>query len=115
MTPGPVRHQTSDHPSPGKQRVCATMKLAITRTAGIAATVVLIAGLSACGRGDDKSSGGGGTAKSAIGIDLPRSDSDFWNSYVKYIEQGVSADKLKTLPTSNSQNDVTKLVANVQV
>jgi simple sugar transport system substrate-binding protein/ribose transport system substrate-binding protein len=90
------------------------MKLAITRTVGIAASVVLIAGLGACGRGDDKNSAGGGSAK-PIGIDLPRSDSDFWNSYAKYIDQGVKTDKLKTLPTSNSQNDITKLVANVQV
>ncbi|MEV7794479.1 sugar ABC transporter substrate-binding protein [Streptomyces sp. NPDC087512] len=50
-----------------------------------------------------------------IGIDLPRADSDFWNSYAQYIKRGADAEGLKTLPISNSQNDVTKLVANVKV
>jgi simple sugar transport system substrate-binding protein/ribose transport system substrate-binding protein len=91
------------------------MKLAITRSAGIAATVILIAGLGACGRGDDKDSAGGGGAKPAIGVDLPRSDSDFWNSYAQYLKKDVHADGINALPMSDSQNDVTHLVANVQV
>lgn len=92
------------------------MKLTSARTAAVAAAVVLVAGLAtACNRGSDPAAGGGASAKPAIGIDLPRSDSDFWNSYAQYIQKGVTADGVNTLPTSNSQNDVTKLVANVQV
>jgi len=88
------------------------------RTAAAAAAVVLVAGLAtACNRGSDTAADGstGGSAKPAIGIDLPRADSDFWNSYAQYIKKDVAADGANVLPTSNSQNDVTKLVANVQV
>ncbi|WP_280693120.1 sugar ABC transporter substrate-binding protein [Kitasatospora sp. GAS204B] len=64
-----------------------------------------------CGRGGGS---GSASAKPAIGIDLPRSDSDFWNSYAQYLKADVSGDGAHTLPISSSQNDVTKLVANVQ-
>lgn len=53
-------------------------------------------------------------AAGKVGIDLPRSDSDFWNSYQSYIEKGVKAGDVKALPLTNSQNDIGKLVANVQ-
>ncbi|MFF3564857.1 sugar ABC transporter substrate-binding protein [Streptomyces sp. NPDC002574] len=93
------------------------MKLARTRsTAAVAAAALAMAALAtACNRGSDSTAGAGGDKKPAIGIDLPRSDSDFWNSYAQYIEQGIKDDGLNALPRSNSQNDVTKLVANVQV
>lgn len=96
------------------------MKPARTRpTAAIAAAVLVMAALAtACNRGSTgTAAGSGGTAggKPAIGVDLPRSDSDFWNSYAQYIEQGIEDEGLNALPRSNSQNDVTKLVANVQV
>ncbi|KOG19770.1 MULTISPECIES: sugar ABC transporter substrate-binding protein [Streptomyces] len=89
------------------------MKPRSVRIAAMAATVVAVAGLgTACNReGADSGSGG----KAAIGIDLPRADSDFWNSYAQYIGSETKALGLDTLPVSNSQNDVTKLVANVQV
>ncbi|MCC3770011.1 sugar ABC transporter substrate-binding protein, partial [Streptomyces sp. UNOC14_S4] len=48
-----------------------------------------------------------------VGVDLPCSDSDFWNSYATYLKEEAKGANL--LPVSNSQNDVTKLVANVQV
>ncbi|MDN3270158.1 sugar ABC transporter substrate-binding protein [Streptomyces sp. MA15] len=48
-----------------------------------------------------------------VGVDYPRSDTDFWNSYIKYTpahakELGLS------LKTTNSQNDVAKLTSNAQ-
>lgn len=96
------------------------MKLTRTRTAvSSAAVVVLVATLATgCNRGSSSTAAAGGSAaaaKPAIGIDLPRADSDFWNSYAQYIKKDVTADGVNALPTSNSQNDITKLVANVQV
>ncbi|MER8099166.1 sugar ABC transporter substrate-binding protein [Kitasatospora sp. NPDC094016] len=90
------------------------MKPRSSRIAATAAAVVVLAGAAtACNRGSTTDSAAGG--KPALGIDLPRADSDFWNSYAQYIKQDASAQGLNTLPVSNSQNDVTKLVANVQV
>src|SRR3954447_20718995 len=51
--------------------------------------------------------------KPVVGVDYPRSDTDFWNSFIKYTPQ--FGDQLGlTLKTTNSQNDVAKLTANVQ-
>ncbi|MEJ3745623.1 sugar ABC transporter substrate-binding protein [Actinomycetes bacterium KLBMP 9797] len=82
----------------------------------IAATAAVLmsaaALLSACG-GDDSASGTGGTKAAVVGVDYPRSDTDFWNSYIKYTPQ--FADELGLdLKTTNSQNDVAKLASNVQ-
>ncbi|GAA2783713.1 sugar ABC transporter substrate-binding protein [Kitasatospora paracochleata] len=91
------------------------MKPRSSRIAAAAATMVVLAGFAtACNRGSDANSAASG-GKPALGIDLPRADSDFWNSYAQYLKQDVSSQGLNTLPVSNSQNDVTKLVANVQV
>ncbi|MFC4498011.1 MULTISPECIES: sugar ABC transporter substrate-binding protein [Streptomyces] len=91
------------------------MKLARIRSTAAAAGAVLtaLALVTACNR-DGNSSGSAGD-KPAIGIDLPRSDSDFWNSYAQYLKKDIKGDGINALPLSNSQNDVTKLVANVQV
>ena len=56
------------------------------------------------------SSGGSG---STVGVDYPRSDTDFWNSYIQYVPQFASSMHLHLL-TTNSQNDISKLAANVQ-
>jgi simple sugar transport system substrate-binding protein/ribose transport system substrate-binding protein len=84
------------------------------RTAVMVAGVVLVALAAAgCNRGSStSSSSGGGGGK--VGIDLPRSDSDFWNSYAKYVESGITDMKLDALPRTNSANDITKLAANVK-
>ncbi|MDH6115413.1 ABC-type sugar transport system substrate-binding protein [Kitasatospora sp. MAP12-15] len=89
------------------------MKSRSARIAATAAAVVVLAGFATgCNRG---SSSGSASGKPKLGIDLPRADSDFWNSYAQYIKSNVSSQGLDTLPVTNSQNDVTKLVANVQV
>jgi ABC-type sugar transport system substrate-binding protein len=57
------------------------------------------------------STGGGGGG--LIGVDYPRADTDFWNSYISYVPKMASA-LGATVKTTNSQNDVQKLIANVQ-
>lgn len=76
-----------------------------------AATVVATALLGGCTA--ENAPGDAGTGKPVIGVDFPRSDTDFWNAYIKYVpeygsELGVG------LKTGNSQNDVANLIANVQ-
>ncbi|MCL2553255.1 MAG: sugar ABC transporter substrate-binding protein [Actinomycetia bacterium] len=85
------------------------MRLRTTTVAACAALLAVTA-LAGCNRGSDDKAGSSGK----VGIDLPRSDSDFWNSYQSYIEKGVKAGVVSALPRSNSQNDIGKLVANVQ-
>jgi ABC-type sugar transport system substrate-binding protein len=84
----------------------------IARILAVGAIVALAA--AGCNRGGN-STGTSGTTKGKVGIDLPRSDSDFWNSYAKYINADVTSMKIDALPPSNSQNDITKLASNVQV
>jgi len=62
---------------------------------------------------DKKASSSEGAATELIGVDYPRADSDFWNSYIKYTPQMADQLGVKIQPTQ-SANDVTKLVANVQ-
>ncbi|MEV7089958.1 sugar ABC transporter substrate-binding protein [Streptomyces sp. NPDC093085] len=80
-------------------------------TSACALLLVAVAALTGCNRGEEGGKGGGA---GAVGIDLPRNDSDFWNSYQQYIEQGVKAGEVRALPLTNSQNDIGKLVSNVQ-
>ncbi|MFC0505484.1 sugar ABC transporter substrate-binding protein [Micromonospora costi] len=81
---------------------------------GIALAAVLALGTVACG--DSSSSGGSGQGGSGpqVGIDLPRADSDFWNSYAKYVPQFAKEYDVNLMSPTNSQNDVAKLVANTQ-
>jgi len=77
-----------------------------------AAVIVSAAWLTACS-GNDGSTGDGGRAAPLVGVDYPRSDTDFWNSYIKYTPQ-YAAELGLELKTTNSQNDVAKLSSNVQ-
>ncbi|MEV0174143.1 sugar ABC transporter substrate-binding protein [Streptomyces sp. NPDC050803] len=67
--------------------------------------------LSACDSGSATSASSNGAP--LIGVDYPRSDTDFWNSYIKYTPQYAKELGLET-KTTNSQNDVAKLTANAQ-
>jgi ribose transport system substrate-binding protein len=86
---------------------------------GVVCTLVVAAGASACGSdnssgGSASSSGGGGSgSKPLIGVDYPRSDTDFWNSYISYVPK-FAADDGATLKTTNSSNDISKLISNTQ-
>ncbi|MFL5997534.1 MAG: sugar ABC transporter substrate-binding protein [Streptomyces sp.] len=86
------------------------MRLRTALCTAVSATSALLL-ISACGGGSSSTSAGGATP--LVGVDYPRSDTDFWNSYIKYTPG--SAKKLGLdLKTTNSQNDVAKLTANVQ-
>jgi ribose transport system substrate-binding protein len=65
------------------------------------------AALAACG---STTSGSGGDL---VGVDYPRSDTDFWNSYISYVPRYGGELGLQ-LKTTNSQNDVATLTSNVQ-
>ena len=100
--------------------------------AGLCAMVALLA-VAACGSSSSSSSVSGSNAaasspatassttaatsssstSSNVGVDYPRSDTDFWNSYIQYVPQFASQMGLH-LVTTNSQNDIAKLAANVQ-
>ena len=88
----------------------------VRKSVGVA-TCLAMAGtlLAACGDdgNDGSSAGAGGSEKAVIGVDYPRADSDFWNSYIKYTPQ-MAAELGVEIKTTNSANDVTKLVSNVQ-
>ncbi|CCK26004.1 ABC transporter [Streptomyces davaonensis JCM 4913] len=73
------------------------------------AALSALALLSACTDSGTTASGGG----TLVGVDYPRSDTDFWNSYIKYTPE-YAKDLGLSLKTTNSQNDVAKLTANAQ-
>ncbi|MDX3545563.1 sugar ABC transporter substrate-binding protein [Streptomyces europaeiscabiei] len=82
-----------------------------TALCSAASALSVLALLTACG-------GSGSTTASSsdkplIGVDYPRSDTDFWNSYIKYTPEYAKELGL-SLKTTNSQNDVAKLTANAQ-
>ncbi|GAB3004668.1 sugar ABC transporter substrate-binding protein [Saccharothrix stipae] len=83
-----------------------------TRTrARLAAVAALTAALSACATPDSGPGAAGGAP--VVGVDYPRSDTDFWNSYIQYTP-GAAQELGLELKTTNSQNDVAKLTANAQ-
>jgi len=87
----------------------------MTRRAALA--LALAAGLAAAGCNSSDPSPGGGTdagASAQIAVDLPRADSDFWNSYAKYIPRFAQETGINLMTPTNSQNDIAKLVANAQ-
>ena len=94
------------------------MKLHRTTTAVLALATVVALSASACGRSSTKSgstgSAGGSASGGKIGIDFPRSDSDFWNSYQKYVTTDITTGKIDSLTPTNSDNKIDNLVANVQ-
>jgi ribose transport system substrate-binding protein len=81
-----------------------------TRILASTCLVASLAALSACNSANSGSSAGGAPV---VGVDYPRSDTDFWNSYIKYTPEFAKELGL-ALKTTNSQNDVAKLTANAQ-
>jgi ABC-type sugar transport system substrate-binding protein len=81
-----------------------------TRILASTCLVACVAALSAC---DSSGSGQSAGGAPVVGVDYPRSDTDFWNSYIKYTPEAAKELGLE-LKTTNSQNDVAKLTANAQ-
>lgn len=97
----PMRRQRTTGRTAAGAAVCACTCAALMAAGAV----------TGCNRGSDGSAADG-TGK--VGIDMPRTDSDFWNSYQRYVEQDINDGEVSALPLSNSQNDVSRLVANVQ-
>jgi ribose transport system substrate-binding protein len=85
----------------------------LTRRAAISAALVatFAVTLTGCNSSGSKSNTGAGAQ---IAVDLPRADSDFWNSYAKYVPKFAQETGVNLMPPTNSQNDISKLVANAQ-
>src|SRR4051794_28527416 len=82
-----------------------------------ACAVTAALSLAACGGGSAPATGSSGSADPGagpIGSDFPRSDTDFWNAYIRYTPEQAKALGITDLKTSNSENDVSKLASNVQ-
>ncbi|WP_151476683.1 sugar ABC transporter substrate-binding protein [Streptomyces albicerus] len=80
-----------------------------TPTAVACAALLASTVLTACNRDSGSGDSGG-----KVGIDMPRNDSDFWNSYQDYVKKDIKAEDIDALPLTNSQNDIGRLAANVQ-
>jgi simple sugar transport system substrate-binding protein/ribose transport system substrate-binding protein len=81
----------------------------------VAAAAMVVLAAAACS--ESAGPGSGGTAAGAnaqIGVDYPRADSDFWNSYIKYVPEFAKELNVNMMDPTNSQNKVENLVANVQ-
>ncbi|WP_309111279.1 sugar ABC transporter substrate-binding protein [Saccharothrix sp.] len=85
------------------------MKSTARTYARLGLVTALAATLAACGATGTGQTGGA----PVVGVDYPRSDTDFWNSYIKYTPEFAKELGLD-LKTTNSQNDVAKLTANAQ-
>jgi len=84
------------------------------RSARQAACLPLVAALALAGCSSTTDSASpSGAGKPLVGVDYPRSDTDFWNAYIKYVPQYGDELGLR-LKTTNSQNDIANLIANVQ-
>ncbi|GIJ49660.1 ABC transporter substrate-binding protein [Virgisporangium aliadipatigenens] len=73
----------------------------------------MVLGTTVLATGCSRDSDGGDASAPLIGVDYPRSDTDFWNSYIKYVPQSAK-DLGVQLKTSNSQNDIANLISNTQ-
>jgi ribose transport system substrate-binding protein len=84
------------------------LRTLLKATAGLAVGAMILTG---CGSTASSGSSAGGNK---VGLDLPRSDSDFWNAYAKYVPQKASSLGVDLMPVTNSQNNTGTLASNVQ-
>lgn len=75
-----------------------------------AAAAVAVGALLLAGCGSAASTGASGQ----VGLDLPRSDSDFWNAYAKYVPTKAKSLGVNLMPVTNSLNNTATLASNVQ-
>lgn len=78
----------------------------------VAGTAGVILALSGCSGGAAPAAPGDASG-GLIGVDFPRSDTDFWNAFTQYVP--AAAEELGAqIKTTNSQNSVQTLVSNIQ-
>lgn len=93
-----------------------TRRTLCRRVMGTAAAAAIVATVGACSKDAPAASApqapaaGGATS---IGVDLPRADSDFWTAYARYVPEKASSAGIQVVGPTNSQNDVQKLIGNV--
>ena len=73
--------------------------------AGVLAAAALFAGCSSGSTGNSSSP--------KVGIDLPRTDTDFWVAYEKYVPQEAKSLGVNLMTPTNSQNNISTLSSNV--
>lgn len=83
-----------------------------SRTALAAVLILTTTATAACA--DDKTQTAAANGNPPIGVDFPRADTDFWTSYAKYVPKFAGELGINMMTPTNSQNDVSKLVANTQ-
>ncbi|MBB5801797.1 simple sugar transport system substrate-binding protein/ribose transport system substrate-binding protein [Saccharothrix ecbatanensis] len=69
--------------------------------------------LTACSMDSTGSTPSGSAGVGAVGVDLPRADSDFWNAYARYIPEKATEAGVELATTTNSQNNIQTLISNV--
>jgi len=80
----------------------------------VACAVTAATTLAACGNSSGDSTSGASAGATLIGSDYPRSDTDFWNAYIRYTPEMAKSVGITNLKTTNSDNDIAKLTSNVQ-
>jgi ABC-type sugar transport system substrate-binding protein len=93
----------------GSTKENVVRRLIVTATA-----LATVTALAACGSSTDSTGSEDAKAAPLIGSDYPRSDTDFWNAYIRYTPKEAKALGITNLKTTNSENDVSKLASNVQ-
>jgi len=86
----------------------------LTRTCSAIVTLAALSLATSCdSEGSDSSTSR--SEKPLIGVDVPRTDSDFWNSYGQFLRKRADSGEFNTLPIGNSFNDSANMVDNIRV
>jgi len=71
------------------------LRTLLKATAGLAVGVIVMAGCSS-----NAATGSSSTSGGKVGLDQPRSDSDFWNAYAKYVPQKAKSLNVDLMPVT---------------
>jgi simple sugar transport system substrate-binding protein/ribose transport system substrate-binding protein len=94
------------------------MTSALQRRAAVLAAVLLTAALAGCSRDGEGATGAAvpvapASGPASVGVDLPRSDSDFWNAFARYVPERADSLGVSLVGPTNSQNEVQKVISNI--
>jgi ribose transport system substrate-binding protein len=81
---------------------------------GVTMATVLVLAAAGCNSSSSPTGSAASRPSPPIAVDLPRADTDFWNSYAKYVPKYAQENGINLMTPTNSQNDIAKLVANAQ-